>query len=86
MEALAGRRPTGRRAARLPAVPAVLAEEIGTEPSDEVRAIEQRIATSWASASVDIPLPSALTSPLPCDRPVVRAATARLRARARSIF
>ena len=38
----------------------LLADEIGTEPSVGVRAIEQRIATDWTSAPVDIPLPAAL--------------------------
>jgi DNA-binding SARP family transcriptional activator len=38
----------------------LLAEEIGTEPSVEVRAMEQRIATDWTSAPMDLPLPTAL--------------------------
>jgi DNA-binding SARP family transcriptional activator len=38
----------------------LLADELGTEPSAEVRAIEQRIATTWASAPMHVPLPAAL--------------------------
>src|SRR5947209_7305471 len=64
MEALAGEGRQGDALRVFQQYRALLAEEIGTEPSDEVRGIEQRIATSWASASVEIPLPSALTSPL----------------------
>ena len=37
-----------------------LADEIGTEPSVDVRAIEQWIATDWTSAPMHIPLPVAL--------------------------
>src|SRR3954451_5324394 len=63
MEALAGE---GRQADALRAFQqyrTLLADEVGTEPSDEVRAIEQRIATSWTSATVDLPLPRALVPP-----------------------
>src|SRR3954468_8699420 len=63
MEALAGE---GRQAEALRAFQhyrALLAEEVGTEPSVEVREIEQRIATSWATVAVDIPLPGALATP-----------------------
>jgi DNA-binding SARP family transcriptional activator len=62
MEALAG---DGRQADALRAFQqyrTLLAEEVGTEPSVEVREIEQRIATSWASVTVDLPLHDALTS------------------------
>ena len=38
----------------------LLADEIGTEPSVEVRAIEQRIATDWTSGPMHLPLPTAL--------------------------
>ena len=38
----------------------LLADEIGTEPSVEVRAIEQRIATDWTSVPMHLPLPTAL--------------------------
>ncbi|HJQ41578.1 MAG TPA: AAA family ATPase [Jatrophihabitantaceae bacterium] len=64
MEALAGE---GRQVDALRAFQqyrTLLADEMGAEPSDEVRAIERRIASSWASARVDIPLPSALSSPV----------------------
>ncbi len=63
LEALAGE---GRQADALRAFQqyrAMLSEEIGTEPSPEVRAIEQHIATSWGAATVAIPLPLALVSP-----------------------
>ena len=80
MEALAGEGRQGDALRVFQQYRALLAEEIGTEPSDDVRAIEQRIATSWASASVDIPLPSALTSPL---RVIGRSFERRLLAEAR---
>ena len=64
MEALAGEGRQGDALRVFQQYRALLADEIGTEPSDEVRAIEQRIATSWASATVDIPLPSALAPPV----------------------
>jgi DNA-binding SARP family transcriptional activator len=38
----------------------LLADELGTEPSVETRAIEQRIATDWTSAPMHLPLPAAL--------------------------
>jgi DNA-binding SARP family transcriptional activator len=38
----------------------MLADELGTEPSVETRAIEQRIATDWTSAEVHLPAPAAL--------------------------
>jgi len=41
----------------------LLADEIGTEPSVEVRAIEQRIATDWSSGPRHLPLPGALAPP-----------------------
>ena len=65
MEALAGE---GRQADALRAFQqyrALLADEIGTEPSAEVRRIEQRIATTWAGVDVDIPLHGALVDGAP---------------------
>jgi DNA-binding SARP family transcriptional activator len=62
IEALAG---AGRQADALRAFQqyrTLLADEVGTEPSAEVREIEQRIATAWTSAGVELPLPGALTS------------------------
>ena len=38
----------------------MLADDLGTEPSVETRAIEQRIATDWTSAKVHLPVPAAL--------------------------
>lgn len=64
MEALAGEGRQGDALRVFQEYRALLGDEIGTEPSDEVRAIEQRIATSWSSANVDIPLPSAVASPV----------------------
>src|SRR4029078_8112768 len=40
----------------------LLADELGTEPSVEVRAIEQRIATDWTPAPMRLPLPAALAA------------------------
>jgi DNA-binding SARP family transcriptional activator len=60
MEALAGE---GRQAEALRVFQqyrVFLAEEVGTEPSVEVREIEQRIATSWVSVEIELPPPSAL--------------------------
>jgi DNA-binding SARP family transcriptional activator len=60
MEALAG---DGRQADALRAFQEyrkLLAEEVGTEPSAQVREIEQRIATSWASGAADLPVHHAL--------------------------
>jgi DNA-binding SARP family transcriptional activator len=62
MEAYAG---DGRQADALRAFQQyrkLLAEEIGTEPSAEVREIEQRIATTWASSTAPTPMHSALAS------------------------
>jgi len=62
MDALAG---DGRQAEALRAFQQyrlLLAEAVGTEPSVEVREIEQRIATSWAHVEVDLPLPGALVT------------------------
>ncbi|TML18458.1 MAG: hypothetical protein E6G39_03195, partial [Actinobacteria bacterium] len=62
MEALAGE---GRQVEALRAFQqyrSFLAEEVGTEPSVEVREIEQRIATSWVSVAVELPPPSALVA------------------------
>lgn len=64
MEALAGEGRQGDALRVFQQYRALLAEEIGTEPSDDVRAVEQRIATGWSGASIDMPLPGALTSPL----------------------
>ncbi len=60
MEALAA---DGRQADALRVFQAyrkLLADEVGTEPSVEVRAIEQRIATDWTSGPMHLPLPPAL--------------------------
>jgi DNA-binding SARP family transcriptional activator len=60
MEALAAE---GRQADALRAFQqyrALLADAVGTEPSAEVREIEHRIATSWATPAVDLPQPAAL--------------------------
>lgn len=64
MEALAGDGRQGDALRVFQQYRALLAEEMGTEPSADVRAIEQHIATSWTPRSVDIPLPSTLTSPV----------------------
>ena len=64
MQALAGDGRQGDALRVFQQYRAVLADEIGTEPSDEVRGIEQRIATSWASAAVEMPVPSALARPV----------------------
>ncbi len=66
MEALAG---AGRQADALRAFQAYrayLAEEIGTEPSAELRRLEQQIATDWGQVDVTLPVPPALahTAPL----------------------
>jgi DNA-binding SARP family transcriptional activator len=63
MEALAAE---GRQADALRAFQqyrVLLADAVGTEPSDEVRKIEQRIATSWTGTAVDLPRPAALAPP-----------------------
>src|SRR3954468_9149669 len=62
MEALAGE---GRQADALRAFQqyrTLLAEEVGTEPSAEVREIEQRIATTSHTVEVDLPMPAALAT------------------------
>ncbi len=62
MDALAG---DGRQAEAFRAFQqyrSLLAEVVGTEPSVEVREIEQRIATSWATVEVDLPLPGVLVT------------------------
>lgn len=65
MEALAGE---GRQRDALRAFQqyrALLADEVGTEPSAELRRIEQRVATDWAPLDLDIPLHAALTHGAP---------------------
>ena len=57
----------------------LLADELGTEPSAEVRAIEQRIATHWTSAPTHVPLPAAL---VPYERAIGRSYERRLLANA----
>ncbi len=47
----------------------LLGDELGTEPSVEVRAIEQRVARDWTSAPMRLPLPTALR---PCGRVIGR--------------
>jgi DNA-binding SARP family transcriptional activator len=63
MEALAAE---GRQADALRAFQqyrVLLADAVGTEPSAEVREIEQRIATSWTAPAVQLPRPAALAPP-----------------------